>query len=205
MQKNWIGKSYGCEIKFKIESSKDIGEIQCYTTRPDTLFGMSFLALSVDHPISKYYEDDPKFVKFKISNGTTLAAGGNYARDVLVNIDDIENVADAVNAGVYTAIVTLKGIVGLEAGHANGATVPAGTIGGRILTLRVSTSSTTAVNPTAITVSGNMPSQSIMKAMTANPGGVAASAQLGLDGGGVRGTDDQMYWDSAVFSSDNTL
>tara|TARA_Y100000746_G_scaffold227600_1_gene234457 strand:- start:1337 stop:1783 length:447 start_codon:yes stop_codon:yes gene_type:complete len=146
-----------------------------------------------------------KFVKFKISNGTTLAAGGNYARDVLVNIDDIENVADAVNAGVYTAIVTLKGIVGLEAGHANGATVPAGTIGGRILTLRVSTSSTTAVNPTAITVSGNMPSQSIMKAMTANPGGVAASAQLGLDGGGVRGTDDQMYWDSAVFSSDNTL
>ena len=71
-----------------------------------------------------------KFIKFKISNSTTLAAGGNYARDVLVNIDDIENVADAVNGGVYTAIVTLKGIVGLEAGHANGATVPAGTIGG---------------------------------------------------------------------------
>jgi len=140
-----------------------------------------------------------KFVKFKISNGTTLAAGGNYARDVLVNIDDIENVADAVNGGVYTAIVTLKGIVGLDNEAA------AATIGGRILTLRISTSSTAAVNPTAITVSGNMPSQSIMKAMTANPGGVAASAQLGLDGGGVRGTDDQMYWDSAVFSSDNSL
>jgi len=140
-----------------------------------------------------------KFVKFKISNGTTLAAGGNYARDVLVNIDDIENVADAVNVGVYTAIVTLKGIVGLDNEAA------AATIGGRILTLRISTSSTAAVNPTAITVSGNMPSQSIMKAMTANPGGVAASAQLGLDGGGVRGTDDQMYWDSAVFSSDNSL
>lgn len=146
-----------------------------------------------------------KFIKFKISNGTTLAAGGNYARDVLVNIDDIENVADAVNGGVYTAIVTLKGIVGLEAGHANGATVPPGTIGGRILTLRVSTSATAAANPTAITVSGNMPSQAIIKAMTANPGGVAATAQLGLDGGGVRGTDEQMYWDSAVFSSDNTL
>ncbi len=140
-----------------------------------------------------------KFVKFKISNATTLAAGGNYARDVLVNIDDIENVADAVNAGVYTAIVTLKGIVGLDNEAA------AATIGGRILTLRVSTSAVAAVDPTAITVSGNMPSQSIMKAMTANPGGVAASAQLGLDGGGVRGTDDQMYWDSAVFSSDNTL
>ena len=118
-----------------------------------------------------------KFIKFKISNSTTLAAGGNYARDVLVNIDDIENVADAVNAGVYTAIVTLKGIVGLAAGHNNGATVPPGTIGGRILTLRVSTSATAAANPTAITVSGNMPSQAIIKAMTANPGGVKAKVQ----------------------------
>jgi len=140
-----------------------------------------------------------KFIKFKISNATTLAAGGDYARDVLVNIDDIENVADAVDTGVYTAIVTLKGIVGLDNEAA------AATIGGRILTLTVSTSATTAVNPTAITVSGNMPSQAIIKAMTANPGGVAASAQLGLDGGGVRPADDQMYWSSAVFSSDNAL
>ena len=140
-----------------------------------------------------------KFIKFKISNATTLAAGGDYARDVLVNIDDIENVADAVDTGVYTAIVTLKGIVGLDNEAA------AATIGGRILTLTVSTSATTAVNPTAITVSGNMPSQAIIKAMTANTGGVAASAQLGLDGGGVRPADDQMYWSSAVFSSDNAL
>ena len=140
-----------------------------------------------------------KFIKFKISNATTLAAGGDYARDVLVNIDDIENVADAVNTNVYTAIVTLKGIVGLDNEAA------AASIGGRILTLTVSTSATSAVNPTAITVSGNMPSQSIIKAMTANPGGVAASAQLGLDGGGVRPTDDQMYWSSAVFSSDDSL
>src|SRR5210317_2258496 len=65
MQKNWIGKSYGCEIKFKIESEKKINEIKCYTTRPDTLFGMSFLAVSVDHPISKFYADDPQFIKFK--------------------------------------------------------------------------------------------------------------------------------------------
>ena len=56
MQKNWIGKSYGCEIKFKIHSKKEINEIECYTTRPDTLFGMSFLAVSVDHPISKFYD-----------------------------------------------------------------------------------------------------------------------------------------------------
>ncbi|WP_440672755.1 leucine--tRNA ligase [Candidatus Pelagibacter sp. HIMB1715] len=74
MQKNWIGKSFGCEISFKIESKKNIREIKCYTTRPDTLFGMSFLALSVDHPISQFYSEDPDFLEFKkqcSKSGTT--------------------------------------------------------------------------------------------------------------------------------------
>ena len=65
MQQNWIGQSYGCEVKFKIQSQKNIKEIKCYTTRPDTLFGMSFLALSIDHPIAKFYSSDPEFIKFK--------------------------------------------------------------------------------------------------------------------------------------------
>ena len=65
MQKNWIGKSYGAEVKFKIEGSNDIKEIECYTTRPDTLFGLSFLALSVDHPVAKLYENNKDFLKFK--------------------------------------------------------------------------------------------------------------------------------------------
>ena len=65
MQKNWIGKSFGCEVKFKIESDKPIESIKCYTTRPDTLFGFSFLALSVDHPLAKYYESNKEFQDFK--------------------------------------------------------------------------------------------------------------------------------------------
>ena len=65
MQKNWIGKSIGCEISFNIHGSEKVKSIECYTTRPDTLFGLSFLALSVDHPISKYYENDKDFIKFK--------------------------------------------------------------------------------------------------------------------------------------------
>ena len=65
MQKNWIGKSFGCEVEFKIESEKPIKNIKCYTTRPDTLFGFSFLALSVDHPLAKYYEEDKEFKKFR--------------------------------------------------------------------------------------------------------------------------------------------
>ena len=65
MQQNWIGKSFGCELSFKIEGDLPVDEIKCFTTRPDTLFGFSFLALSPDHPIAKFYENDPEFVKFK--------------------------------------------------------------------------------------------------------------------------------------------
>ena len=66
-----IGKSFGCEVNFKIESTKNISEIKCFTTRPDTLFGLSFLALSVDHPLAKFYQSDEKFLKFKKECSTT--------------------------------------------------------------------------------------------------------------------------------------
>ena len=55
MQQNWIGKSFGCEINFKLENCEKFKEIKIFTTRPDTLFGCSFLALSVDHPLAKLY------------------------------------------------------------------------------------------------------------------------------------------------------
>ena len=65
MQKNWIGRSFGCEISFEIEGDLPVKEIKCYTTRPDTLFGFSFLAISADHPISKFYEKNNEFLEFK--------------------------------------------------------------------------------------------------------------------------------------------
>ena len=77
MQKNWIGKSFGCEIDFKIEGNPDVQNIKCFTTRPDTLFGFSFLALSIDHEISKLYQNDKNFIKFKedcSKTGTTEEA-----------------------------------------------------------------------------------------------------------------------------------
>ena len=77
MQKNWIGKSFGCEIEFKVEGNLPVKNIRCFTTRPDTLFGFSFLALSVDHEISKFYKDDENFLKFKedcSKTGTTEEA-----------------------------------------------------------------------------------------------------------------------------------
>ncbi len=77
MQKNWIGKSFGCEIDFKVIGPIPIKNIRCFTTRPDTLFGFSFLAVSVDHEIAEFYKNDPEFIKFKeecSKTGTTEEA-----------------------------------------------------------------------------------------------------------------------------------
>ena len=63
MQKNWIGKSIGCELNFTIKNNQE--KITVFTTRPDTIFGASFIALAVDHPLSKKYHDDDKYKKFK--------------------------------------------------------------------------------------------------------------------------------------------
>ncbi len=77
MQKNWIGKSFGCEIEFKVEGDLPVDNIKCFTTRPDTLFGFSFLALSVDHEISNFFKNNKDFLKFKeecSKTGTTEEA-----------------------------------------------------------------------------------------------------------------------------------
>ncbi len=65
MQSNWIGKSTGAEIDFKI--SDEDSHITIFTTRPDTIFGATFLALSVEHQLvkekSKNDKDLEKFIK----------------------------------------------------------------------------------------------------------------------------------------------
>jgi leucyl-tRNA synthetase len=75
MQENWIGKSIGCEINFEIFDSKN--KINIFTTRPDTIFGASFLAVSIDHPICEQIEGENNFKKFKeecLKVGTTEEA-----------------------------------------------------------------------------------------------------------------------------------
>lgn len=66
-QKNWLGKSTGALIKFPVMAmGHDVGTaIEVYTTRPDTLFGVQYIALSASHPtVSKLAEDDPKLQAF---------------------------------------------------------------------------------------------------------------------------------------------
>ena len=55
MQRNWIGKSEGAEIKFKIKNS-DL-EINVFTTRPDTLFGCTYIVLAPEHPLIEEIKD----------------------------------------------------------------------------------------------------------------------------------------------------
>ena len=57
-QKNWIGRSEGAEVDFKIKGTDDI--ITVYTTRPDTLFGATYMVLAPEHPYVEKYKDQIK-------------------------------------------------------------------------------------------------------------------------------------------------
>ncbi len=78
MQKNWIGKSFGCELDFQIHNEKK--SIKVFTTRPDTIYGASFIALSVDHELCKKFQNNKEFEAFKENcnkMGTTEEALAN--------------------------------------------------------------------------------------------------------------------------------
>src|SRR5690606_2063118 len=53
MQANWIGRSEGARVRFDLETPVDgVEQVEVFTTRPDTLFGMSFLAVAAEHPLA---------------------------------------------------------------------------------------------------------------------------------------------------------
>lgn len=75
MQRNWIGKSVGVEIDFAIADND--AHLRVFTTRPDTLFGVSFMAIAYNHPLAKAVaEKNPElaaFCKKLAQNSTALA------------------------------------------------------------------------------------------------------------------------------------
>ncbi len=83
MQSNWIGKSIGAEIDFELVQRDE--KIKIFTTRPDTIYGATFLALSIEHPLSK-----------------KLAQENNSVRDFFKNCKN-EN-PDKVKVGFNTNI-----------------------------------------------------------------------------------------------------
>jgi leucyl-tRNA synthetase len=65
MQRNWLGKSHGANVTFPVTVGGDSQEVTVFTTRPDTLYGVEYLALSLDHSIvAKAAEKDAALRKF---------------------------------------------------------------------------------------------------------------------------------------------
>jgi leucyl-tRNA synthetase len=78
MQANWIGKSRGLQFAFQtVGAPAEFDAFEVYTTRPDTLMGASFAAISADHPLAKSLASDPKVAAFLAEcrlGGTTAEA-----------------------------------------------------------------------------------------------------------------------------------
>ena len=70
-QENWIGRSYGAEINFKISETGD--DIVIYTTRPDTIFGVTYMAIAPEHPLLEKLKD-------KITNYSEIEEYKNEAK-----------------------------------------------------------------------------------------------------------------------------
>ena len=121
-----------------------------------------------------------KFIKFNIVDSSTPA-------NQKVHLLDVDNISDISYAGQTVSIVlrSPSGAFGVDTASAG--------ISGRIVSLEVSTSKSSLSSAPSITNGSAAPDQAIVKAMTANPGGVAATAQLGKD---EAGTPLQMYWHS---------
>jgi len=96
MQKNWIGRSEGCEIEFELapKSNSTIRKIKVYTTRPDTLMGATFLAICPEHKLSREINDTSiqSFIK-NLSNSVSEA-----------------DIATAEKIGIFTGLYVLHPI-----------------------------------------------------------------------------------------------
>ncbi|MCL1924858.1 MAG: leucine--tRNA ligase [Defluviitaleaceae bacterium] len=91
MQKEWIGKSHGAHIKFNLSNGK---ELTVFTTRPDTIFGATFLVLAPEHDILKNIDNEE--VK-------------NYIKKT-ANKSNIERMAEKEKTGVFTGLTAINPI-----------------------------------------------------------------------------------------------
>ena len=104
MQENWIGKSVGAEIQFKVEDSEET--IPVFTTRPDTIFGVSFMSLAPEHPMVE-----------KLIEGKKEADDVRAFVTRIKNMDRIERTSDNLEKeGIFTGAYCINPV--------NGAKVP---------------------------------------------------------------------------------
>ena len=89
MQRNWIGKSRGVELAFRLSSPiSDHERIEVYTTRPDTLFGVTYLSLAAEHPITlALAEKNPELKEFVASCQQASVAEADMAQAEKLGMD----------------------------------------------------------------------------------------------------------------------
>ena len=106
MQTEWIGKSYGAEVDFKLEHPTEDGEdtMTVYTTRPDTLYGATFMVLAPEHPLSK-----------KLATPEQKDAVEKYIFDASMK-SNVNRMQDKDKTGVFTGSYAINPM--------NGAKVP---------------------------------------------------------------------------------
>ncbi len=96
MQTNWIGRSEGAEIKFKIDGSDQ--ELTVYTTRPDTIFGVSYMVMAPEHPL----------VTELIKGRPEEAACLEFAKKVHGMSEIARNSTDTEKEGVFTGLYVIN-------------------------------------------------------------------------------------------------
>jgi len=127
-----------------------------------------------------------KFIRFNVQDSTAVSPLSPTEK-ILVNVEDITTITatGASGANAKTVVVGVAGRTGFVCQNYN------------TLTLTVSTSLSAAVNPTIVTGKENPLTAAVRSAITANPGGVVSSVQLGKD---QAATPAQMYFRTATFA-----
>ena len=89
MQRNWIGKSRGVELSFELDAPiAGLDKVDVYTTRPDTLFGVSYISLAAEHPISlELGKDNPALADFIADCKKASVAAADMARAEKLGMD----------------------------------------------------------------------------------------------------------------------
>jgi leucyl-tRNA synthetase len=98
LQTNWIGKSEGALVKFKTESGD---ELEVFTTRPDTLWGVTFMVLAPEHPLVK-----------KLTTSAQKAEVDQYLLDTMRQSDIQREAADKEKTGVFTGGYAINPVTG---------------------------------------------------------------------------------------------
>ncbi len=102
MQRNWIGRSTGTMIRFKLEDFDD--DIEVFTTRPDTLFGATFMSLAPEHPLVK-----------KLSQGTAMESAVQAFVDKTLTVDTFTRTSDLYEKeGIFTGKYCINPVTGFR-------------------------------------------------------------------------------------------